>query len=166
MGKKSRGKAMRKYRGLTIDTKQLVKGWYCEVEDRHYIIPDKAKTVEVDYSLVRGIIGFVEVDPETVGQETGSKDKHKKEIIGGFDNKGGDIVRYNYRLSEPDTDFFCEVIYDVLALKSGDGSSRHVGFILRGIEKNGESWFTDFPDIEDIEVIGNMTETPERLEGE
>ncbi len=72
---------MRKYRGLT-DTKQWVEGWYCQVGDRHCIISDDAQLmptgIEVKY---RSIDGFVEVDPETVGQETGIKDKNGKEEV-------------------------------------------------------------------------------------
>lgn len=51
---------MRPCKALTIETRRRVYGWYCEVEGKHYIIPDDA------FILEWAIEGFVEVDPETV----------------------------------------------------------------------------------------------------
>lgn len=77
---------MRPYRGLTIETKRRAYGWYCKVKGKHYIILDDAEMKPIDPDMGGwgdGIYGFVEVDPETVGQSTGLKDKNSKETYAG-----------------------------------------------------------------------------------
>lgn len=69
-----------KYRGLTLETKRWAYGYYCQVQDKHYIILDDAELCMIECSVDFGISGFVEVDPETVGQFTGLHDKNGKEI--------------------------------------------------------------------------------------
>ena len=90
---------------------------------------------------------------------TGLKDKNGKEIY------EGDVVRYNYQLKSkifPSIDLFGEVVFDIRTFDTGYAMSRHVGFILRGVD-HGEYWYTDIPGIEDVEVIGNIYENPELL---
>jgi len=66
---------MRPYRGFTKDGK-WVKGWYCEIADTHFIIPNSAVR-----TIYKGINrSFVEVIPETVGQSTGLKDKNGTDL--------------------------------------------------------------------------------------
>jgi hypothetical protein len=69
---------MRKYRGLTKDGK-WVYGWYCAIESTHFIIPKTASIHAPDWRFCPSIWGHKEVDPETVGQSTGLKDKNSKE---------------------------------------------------------------------------------------
>lgn len=69
---------MRPYRGLTKKGK-WVYGWYCKVENRHYIVPDSAKRYAIDKDDP-GFYGNREVIPETVGQSTGLKDKNGEDL--------------------------------------------------------------------------------------
>jgi len=91
---------MREHRGQTKDGK-WVKGWYFELEDIHYIMPDTASTFTTKIMTEHFVIeGFIEVIPESVGQDTGLKDKKRTEefpegqpIFGSLEGtKGGDIV--------------------------------------------------------------------------
>ena len=77
---------MRQYRGMTKDGK-WVYGWYCEVDGKHYIIPNTAEMLGAGWENPDGvpssdevIYGYVEVIPETVGQSTGLKDKNDKDL--------------------------------------------------------------------------------------
>jgi len=97
--------------------------------------------------------------PCSVGSEqlfTGYRDKAGTEIY------EGDIIRYNYHLKEPDTDFVMEVVYDIREMKSDEDSFFNVGFIIRALEQ-GEYWYTDMPDLPDTQVIGNIYENPELM---
>jgi len=68
---------MRPYRGKTKEGK-WVKGWYLEVRGTSNI-----------YNKKRGL--WIEVIPETVGQQTGLKDKKRKEIY--ENNKVREVFR-------------------------------------------------------------------------
>ena len=70
---------MRPYRGLTKEGKEI-RGWYCKVEGKSYIILDDAETGFDFDSSTLGIMGFIEVDPKTVGQYTDLHDKDGKEL--------------------------------------------------------------------------------------
>jgi len=67
---------MRPYRGERIDNGKWAYGWYAEVEEKHFIFPDDTTNHNQDTEIQ----GFVEVIPETVGQQTGLKDKNGKDL--------------------------------------------------------------------------------------
>jgi uncharacterized phage protein (TIGR01671 family) len=119
-----------------------------------------------DECCLGNAIDHYEGDPDNtlLQQFTGLLDKNGEEIY------EGDILRYNYQLNEPgrkDTDFFGEVIYDSRAIRCSELDAYHVGFILRGYDETFEEyWYTDMPDMEDVEVIGNIYENPELLGGD
>lgn len=144
-----------KYRGKRIDNNKWVYGYYVKEtkninhpeEDKHYIFSNNKLGV---YRM--------EVHPETVGQYTGRKDRNNNEIY------EGDVLKYCYHVKPKDSYFFGCVEYHTKILEIGweNNKTLFVGFILRG-DDNGKSWFTDIPNIQDIEVIGNIHENKDLL---
>ena len=125
------------FRGKRLDNGDWVYGYYVHIGpvscQRAYIIPEYASSLYVN-----------EVDPSTVGQYTGLKDKNGKRI---FD---GDIAK---------------------VLQGKDKDIAYVGFengAFMLYPKTGniyertlwEYWYNDW----DVEVMGNITEDPELLE--
>ena len=127
------------FRGKRLDNGEWVEGFYNHIpcgrfsEDEHMI-----QTV-----LENGKIGMLhDIDPSTVGQYTGLKDKHGKRIF------EGDVIKRFW--------LGAEIIYCV----QYDGENAH--FIGKAMNKSG---FTTFDgDGEMFEVIGNITDNPELLE--
>lgn len=84
------GKRMQKikFKGKRIDNGEEVKGYYCKASDRHLIIQDSAQLINPCGGLVFDpspdyyIRGYVEVDPETVGQFV-CLDKNGDEVFAG-----------------------------------------------------------------------------------
>lgn len=122
-----------KFRGKRLDNGEWVVGSYIEAENRdrsiaHQIVPYKAGLV------VR------EVDPATVGQYTGLKDKNGKEIYEGdilFDESG---------------------VYAVVCYSMGT-------FCVDFGEGFDLQYFTDY--IHEIcDVVGNIHDNPELLKTE
>ena len=125
------------FRGKRLDNGDWVYGYYVHIGpvscQRAYIIPEYASSLYVN-----------EVDPSTVGQYTGLKDKNGKRI---FD---GDIAK---------------------VLQGKDKDIAYVGFengAFMLYPKTGniyertlwEYWYNDW----DVEVIGNIHDNPELLE--
>ncbi len=80
-------------RAKTITTGNEVKGDYCKVGGKHFIIPQSAG---LSYShRILCIIGSVEIDPATLGQGTGVFDNSKPpvEICGSFEYEPGNMSR-------------------------------------------------------------------------
>jgi uncharacterized phage protein (TIGR01671 family) len=96
-----------------------------------------------------GLFFHCPVEPETVGQFTGIKDKNGKEIY------EGDVVR----LDDADTSTFSEVFYDGGAL-----CVRSSGFTYE-YDVIAIGWANENLGVE-VEVIGNIHDNPELREGE
>lgn len=143
---------MRPYRGLTKDGK-WVYGWYIKTDFADYIVPSE---YVVNWKV------FIQVLPETVGQQTGLKDKKRTEKYpDGQEIYEGDIV-YIPATTVPEGQggyVQNERNHVVSWARLTDGmyaESYYSGFEL----PMGDATFGD------IEIIGNVHENPELLERE
>ena len=60
------------FRGKTIETKRWAYGYYCKIGNKAYIVLDDAELCEDEQGTPdNAIFGFIEVDPDTVGQFSG-----------------------------------------------------------------------------------------------
>ena len=126
-----------KFRGKSIETGEWIYGYYVYTNDRHRII----------YEDYEGFYCEEEVDPETVGEYISLKDKAGREIY------EGDILKLVLvDWSDVPEDIFTvsseQFVEDVCYLKA---------IIANAIEVESQ---TDC-----IEVIGNIYDNPELLEG-
>ncbi len=140
---------MKKYRGRRIDNGEEVKGYFFRgvecidgIEIPQYHIGEDSYDSE----------GYDEVDPETVGQETGAKDKNNKEIFGsilinGKMSRGGHIVKAYY-----------EDLLHVERAVEGEVVISEMNVMLdfrdKGVSVPISEFYCDEP--EDCEIIGNQ----------
>lgn len=126
-----------KFRGKRVDNKEWVYGWVLEERGNTYILENRQKESQLNKNIA------FRVNPETVGQYTGIKDKNGKEI---YEN---DICNISQKIDMKiivdykDAGFGWSDKYNNLAFR-GHGYLRQI--------------------LEDIEVIGNRFENPELLE--
>ena len=132
---------MRNYRGLTKEGK-WVYGDKVEIGKSCWIVSRPELTESDDMTEVHcSIWGFIEVIPETVGQQVGIPDKTGTKIYEGdivVKNNGIYVIR-------------CSMHSFDLASNTTDWSKREDGYSYYGC-----SW-------DDIKVIGNIHENPELL---
>lgn len=117
-----------------------VEGYYCYFMNEHCILP---KNLDVDAALFGEQNVFVIIDPETLCQYTGLKDKNGNRI---WEN---DIVRIENSMDE------------------GIGNIEFYGGMWYVDEEPSNSLY-DIVEYDDgeLEVIGNIFDTPELLKGE
>lgn len=138
------------FRGKRMDNGEWVDGYLSAYDLICPNYPEDTSNATGDYYGQTPYVGFVEVDPSTVGQYTGLKDKNGKMIW------EGDIVAQSwYDFDEPSDDAFGEVMYC-----DGDCS-----FSIMDLNKNeiitmGQGYAYHW----EAEVIGNVHDNPELLE--
>lgn len=140
-----------KFRGMTTETKQWVYGYYCheKLNDKHYIFDDAQPLADWRFCA---LVGYVEIDPATLGMFVGIKDKNGKEICGAIGEKGGDICL----AALPEGRFPIEVVW----------LNDAAGFLFEWNDdtyEDGKDCMT-VDCFTDIEVIGTVAENPELLE--
>ena len=147
---------MRQYRGLTKEGK-WVYGWYIEVNNRHFIIPETAEVYSPDEAdggdpnraYVESIWGQIEVILKTIGQSIGRKDKNNTEIY------KGDIVRlltYRAHYTGEKDKYRQEIV-----TKDCSCGLNTNGMI--SIQREGQEKYEP-----QLEIIGNIHTTPELIE--
>lgn len=132
------------FRGKRLDNGEWVEGWYQpETTIKHWDGRLETVGVTIDYKAEEGFLEDTLVDPSTVGQYTGLKDKNGKRIF------EGDIVRCG-------TGRICKVTFFISPGVSGFDLVQIGGF--NAPPPHNWSLFSD------TEVIGNITDNPELLE--
>lgn len=136
------------FRGKRIDTGEWVYGDLIENQGRYYIYYDTSDTtLENEDDTI--IVLAEEVDPDTVGQYTGLKDRNGKDVW------EGDIVKTP--LLDP---IFGDVLsdaFDNVAISFHNGS-----FVVAYYNGRHKIYLQDLYD--KIEVIGNIHDNPKLLE--
>ena len=108
-------------------------------------------------------IHCVDVDPKTVGQFTGLTDKNGKNIFEG-DLLNGFEYPY-YRSESNEHNYFAEVVWFDENCAFGLVTHKYPTSKVRGISAGNADYVEDF-NPEEWEVIGNIHDNPELLEGE
>lgn len=145
------------FRGRRIDNGEWIEGFlifdreFCGKPDHHSYI--------VNHSHPSGCFGcdvYIEVDPSTVGQYTGLKDRNGVQIF------EGDVIKTHYA-NTPKTDFIEQVVF-------------HNGHFCGMYERDKMKMWAALPDgikrlpqdksvyMEWCEVIGNIHDNPKLLE--
>lgn len=119
-----------KFRGKRLDNGEWIEGDLLRMNDHWFIFPDPAP---------EGIDKY-EVDPATVGEYTGLKDRNGKEVY------EGDVMKI------PETDFNAEIIGRVLF----DDDAYYI-IPLRGGHLWGLHWSLRK---HDAKIIGNIHDNP------
>lgn len=126
------------YRGKQTDTGEWVEGWYCKAPYGRWPLRD---TIIPSVEDEAGHLVHVEINPETVGQYTGRDDKNGRKM---FEH---DIVRF-------DRGTFVVMFADC-----------RMGFCFSGLHGRGCVPGFSMAHWEHVEVIGNIHDDPELLEG-
>lgn len=148
---------MRQYRGIRKDNGEWVYGYYVKINNIHYIVLDKLALAvncgEDSCFYISAFQHFIKVIPETVGQSTGLKDKHGKEIY------EGDKVKFEGFVGE----FYEEGRREMLV---GEVFYKTEGSVDYCLGVYGHNYGLNSNDVRKYEIIGNIHDNPELLEQE
>ena len=135
------------FRGKRLDNKEWVVGHYTQDGvGRHRIT-----RILKEYPW----IAYNEVDPNTIGQYTGLKNKNSELIF------EGDILRWKFTSFGDNVELskkLCEGVGEVFFNNS------KARFSVRGKQEERENMLTEFNTRNDVEIIGNIHDNPELLE--
>ena len=135
------------FRGKRLDNGEWVEGWYQpETTIKHWNGSQETVGVTIAYKVEDGFLEDTLVDPSTVGQYTGLKDKDGKRIFEGDIVKTSDITHEGV-IQIPGESF-------EIAMRKG-----------RWVMVAGEGWDFLETNHECIKVIGNIHENPELPKG-
>ena len=138
------------FRGKHIRNDIWVTGHYVEIKNEfqhnYLIVLSDAGIDKNDFQLMDDIIGFVDIEIETLGQYTGLKDKNGKKIF------EGDIVRAK------DSFFYNDGYYKIVYIKGG--------FIAEDKNESEKVTFGKDLSLDDFEVVGNIHDNLELLKGD
>jgi uncharacterized phage protein (TIGR01671 family) len=133
-----------KFRGIDVEDNKWIYGNLITPDNLIGLIHKKDNPVIYSKTI------YYLVKPETVGQYTGLKDKHQKEIY------DGDIITFNSPTWE---DIALVVYYD-----------NEAGFRWMASEKDKDNVIKTYPlsdflyrEYDDVEIIGNLHQNPELL---
>ena len=151
------------FRGKRKDSCTWIVGHLLKFEDGRARINESHTDIfcyEKDNSIIQTIAH--EVIPETVGQFTGLTDKNGKKIFEGDLLNG---FQYPFYRSESDEhNYFAEVIWFTGNCAFGLYTHKHPTAKVRGISAGNADFIEDF-NSDDWEVIGNIYDNPELVEG-
>lgn len=138
-----------RFRGKRIDNGEWVTGAYIHNSGKPFIISHEVIDWDDEFFAPEF---WWRVDPSTVGQYTGLKDKNGREIFEGDIVEAKDPYKYNSK----EIFYTCEVVF-----------TEGAAFMLKHTYENwgtvGIRYF-GLRDME-LEVIGNIHDNPEQLKG-
>ena len=149
------------FRGKRLDNGEWVDGCLAAYDLICPNYPEDTSNATGDYYGQTPYVGFVEVDPETVGQFTGLTDKNGKRIF------EGDIIKAdNGKQSSVSVvkfgDYYPEMFFKMLDMFCpGRQHLLAFGFYAASIGKHEEMILFQS---QCVEIIGNINDNPELLE--